>query len=205
LVWIKICGFCDTESARVAVDLGVDAIGLNFVARSKRRITPQLARSMVDSLRGRVELVGVVESMTLQQAGELRDQLRLDSIQLHGCNEVGASSHWPAWAYLAVGISTERDAAELGNYPGERLLVDACLNGVTGGTGMTFDWRLIEEVSQVRRIIVAGGLTPENVNAALSATGASGADVATGVEFPNRPGCKDAELMMRFIQNARAG
>ena len=83
MLWIKLCGFCDTESALLAAELGADAIGLNFVARSKRRVSPALASRIAEPLRGRVELVGIVEAMTLAQAELLRNEFRLDRIQFH--------------------------------------------------------------------------------------------------------------------------
>jgi phosphoribosylanthranilate isomerase len=203
LVWIKFCGFCDTESARVAVELGVDAIGLNFVSRSKRRVSPALAREIAEPLRGRVELVGVVESLSLQEAAQLRDDLKLDSIQLHGAGDTTEWKQLPEWVYLAVGVTGSVDAGRLLTHPGARLLVDACVNGSTGGTGMVFDWSLVRDASRTRPIIVAGGLTPENVGLALSVTRAAGVDVASGVEEPARPGFKSSELMRRFIENVR--
>ncbi len=203
VVWIKFCGFCDTESARIAVELGVDAIGLNFVARSKRRISRELARTIAEPLRGRVELVGVVENMSLQEATELREDLSLDSIQLHGAVDISEAGRLPVWAYLAVGVTGVGDALQLRSHPGERLLVDACVNGATGGTGTAFDWPLVRQIAQERHLIVAGGLTADNVARALVETGASGVDVASGVEEPGRPGFKDTALMQRFIERVR--
>jgi phosphoribosylanthranilate isomerase len=203
LVWIKICGFCDTESARVAVELGVDAIGLNFVSRSKRRVSVPMARQIAESVRGRVELIGVVESMTLADAAALREDLRLDRIQFH--RPVPAQAQGlPQWAYWAVGISGPGDAVGLANYPGELLLVDTIVRGETGGTGQPFDWLLVESIAQLRRVVVAGGLTPENVAAAISQAHPYGVDVASGVELPGAPGQKHPDLLRAFVDNARA-
>ena len=203
MLWIKICGFCDTESALLAAELGADAIGLNFVARSKRRVSPALASRIAEPLRGRVELVGIVEAMTLAQAELLRNEFRLDRIQFHCPHDIAEVRHLPSWAYWAVGVTGERDSANLLHYPGDRLLVDTIANGVTGGTGKCFDWSLVQHAAQNRRIIVAGGLTPTNVASAIVRARPFGVDVAGGVEFAGRPGHKDPALMRSFIEQAR--
>jgi phosphoribosylanthranilate isomerase len=203
VLWIKICGFCDPESALLAAELGADAIGLNFVARSKRRVSPALANRIAESLRGRVEIVGIVEAMTLSQAELLRNEFGLDRVQFHCPLESADVQQLPSWAYWAVGVTGERDSANLLGYPGDRLLVDAIANGVTGGTGQCFDWALVEQAAQSRRIVVAGGLTPTNVAAAIFRARPFGVDVAGGVECAGRPGHKDPALMRSFIEQAR--
>jgi len=203
VLWIKICGFCDIESALLAAELGADAIGLNFVTRSKRLVSPALASHIAERLRGRVELVGIVEAMTLAQAELLRNELRLDRIQFHCPLEIAEVQHLPSWAYWAVGVTGERDSANLLRYPGDRLLVDTIANGATGGTGQCFDWFLVEQAAQMRRIIVAGGLTPTNVASAIFRARPFGVDVAGGVEFAGRPGHKDPTLLRSFIEQAR--
>jgi len=203
VLWIKICGFCDTESALLAAELGANAIGLNFVARSKRRVSPALASRIAASLRGRVEIVGIVEAMSLPQAELLRNEFKLDSVQFHCPLELADAQQLPSWAYWAVGVTGDRDSANLSRFPGDRLLVDTIANGVTGGTGQCFDWSLVEQASHTRRIIVAGGLTPTNVASAIFRVRPFGVDVASGVEFSGRPGHKDPALMRSFIEQAR--
>lgn len=203
MVWIKICGFCDTESAVLAAELGADAIGLNFVARSKRFVSIDAARRIVESLRGRIELVGVVESITIEQSESLRREVGLDRIQIHG-SPVHASSQLPSWAYRVIGVSPDSDAVNLMDIPGDPLLVDTAVAGVTGGTGKCFDWSMVSSAAQRRRVIVAGGLNPNNVAQAISSARPFGVDVASGVELAERPGYKDAQLMQAFILNARA-
>ncbi len=82
-MWIKICGICDTQSAYSAIELGANAIGLNFVNRSKRFVTVERAQVIADNVRDSVELVGVVEDMSLERAAALREHLGLNRIQLH--------------------------------------------------------------------------------------------------------------------------
>ena len=139
-MWIKICGVCDTHSAHVAVDAGADAIGLNFVRRSKRLVSVEQARTIADSVRGLIELVGVVEDLALDQAAALRNQLGLDCIQLHFANWEPTGFEVPTWAYLAIGLAARTDAQTLHNRCGDPILVDANVAGQSGGTGCVFDW-----------------------------------------------------------------
>ena len=203
MLWIKICGFCDTESALLAANLGANAIGLNFVPRSKRRVSPALASRIAEALRGRVEIVGIVEAMPLTQAELLRNEFGLDRVQIHCPLEIADGQQLPSWAYWAVGVTGACDSVSLLRQPGDRLLVDTIANGVTGGTGQCFDWSLVEEAAQMRQIVVAGGLTPTNVASAIIRARPFGVDVAGGVEFADRPGHKDPVLMRSFIDHAR--
>lgn len=200
--WLKICGVTSERDALLAVEAGADAIGLNFVASSKRRIDDAAARAIADAVRGRVELVGVVANETGQRLRELSLAVGLDWLQLHGDEPPNALLSLPN-AFKAIGIQSAEDAARAATYPGERLLVDAKASGVLGGTGQRFDWTLVGELARARRLILAGGLTPENVAEALSSVRPWGLDVASGVEPPGEPRRKDPERVARFIENAR--
>jgi len=109
-------------------------------------------------------------------------------------------------AYKAIGISNATDAARAAEYGGDRLLVDAKSGtpGVLGGTGQTFDWSLVATLAARRDLIVAGGLTPDNVADAVRALEPFGVDVASGVELPGNPRKKDAALVHAFVAAVRA-
>jgi phosphoribosylanthranilate isomerase len=200
--WLKICGITNPEDARLAADAGADALGLNFVATSKRRIDEYAARAIADAVRGRVELVGVVANETSERLRALAEAVGLDWLQLHGEESPGALAAVPS-AFKAVGVENADDVAHAAAYPGERLLVDAKAFGTTGGTGQRFDWALVRELAASRRLILAGGLTPENVAEAVHSVRPWGIDVASGVERAGEPRRKDAERVVRFIENAR--
>lgn len=202
--WTKICGVRDAQSARVAVNAGADAIGLNFVRWSKRHITAEQALAIANEVRGAVELVGVVEGVTLEQARLLREQLGLDRIQFHFGAVRPNDPKLPDWAYIAVGVAAPDDIHTIENLPGSVLLVDACVAGRSGGTGTTYDWTWVVDLARCRRIILAGGLTPANVSEAVARVNPWGVDVASGVEFAGRPGWKDPNLVSEFIRNVRA-
>lgn len=202
-MWIKICGFCDTESARNALEIGVDAIGLNFVRRSKRFVSVERARAIADSVRGKVEIVGVVEDLSIEDGSELRESLGLDRIQLHGDGVELGISEWPNWAYRAVGLAAAEDVRLLDHSLGDRVLVDTSVGGKSGGTGAVFDWTWVIGAAKRYRLVLAGGLTPDNVQSAIRVVQPFGVDVASGVERLGMPRSKDPELMQLFVQRAR--
>ncbi len=200
MTWIKICGVTNPGDAEHVVHSGANAIGLNFVHGSKRRITLEQARPIVEAVRGRIELCAVVDSPTDLEAKELR-QLGIEWLQLHGDEPAARVSRLLPHAFKAVAIEDAADARRAGSFPGERLLVDTKVAGGSGGTGKVFDWQLVTDLARTRQLIVAGGLTPKNVAAAVRVLGPYGVDVASGVELV--PGVKDPELVTAFVLAVR--
>lgn len=202
--WVKICGVTRAEDASAALFAGASAIGLNFVPSSRRYVDPSRARAIADAVRGKLEIVGVVADPDPSALAEIQSEVGLDWIQLHGDERAELVQSLPR-AFKAVGIATATDVERALTFPGERLLVDAKQEGTLGGTGLRFDWMLVQAAAGSRRLIVAGGLTPENVAEAVRVVQPWGVDVASGVELPGQPGRKDAEKMARFVRAARRG
>ncbi|MEB2311371.1 MAG: phosphoribosylanthranilate isomerase [Sorangiineae bacterium] len=200
-MWIKICGVTTVGDALLAAESGADALGLNFIEGSPRALDRATARRVADAVRGRVELIGVVADLATEQARALLAELALDALQLHGHEPPSAVAALLPRAYQAVRIGGPEDAARAAGYGGERLLCDARVAGALGGTGASFDWALVRGLARQRRVIVAGGLTPDNVARAIAAVEPFGVDVASGVEASPRQ--KDAERVRRFIERAR--
>ncbi|HEY6077309.1 MAG TPA: phosphoribosylanthranilate isomerase [Polyangiaceae bacterium] len=203
MTWIKICGVTTVEDAERVVQLGVDALGLNFVLGSKRRVTREQAQLIVDAVRGRIELVAVVAEPTESEVSELRTELGIAWLQLHGAEPAARVARLLPHAYKAVAIEDAADARRAATFPGERLLVDTKVSGGSGGTGKVFDWQLVTELARQRQLILAGGLTPTNVAASIRVLAPFGVDVASGVE--SAPGQKDHELLTAFVLAVRAG
>lgn len=201
-LWVKVCGITREEDARVSVEAGASALGLNFVSRSKRRVDLELARRIAYAVRGEVELVGVVADESPERLRELVSEVGLDWLQLHGEEPPEFLSAVPQ-AFKALGIERGSDVETARRFPGTRLLLDAKSAGVSGGTGHAFDWRLVEELAKTRPIILAGGLTPENVARAVQQVAPWGVDVAGGVESAGDPRRKDPEKVLAFVRNAR--
>ena len=200
MTWIKICGVTRASDAERVVQLGADALGLNFVHGLKRRITLEQARTIVDAVRGRIELVAVVANPTEQELEELQ-QLGIEWLQLHGDEPAARVARLLPRAFKAVAIEDAADARRAATFPGERLLVDTKVGASSGGTGKVFDWQLVTELSRTRQLIVAGGLTPRNDAAAVRVLTPFGVDVASGVE--SAPGVKDAALLEAFVLAVR--
>jgi phosphoribosylanthranilate isomerase len=124
-------------------------------------------------------------------------------LQLHGDEPEWVLEALLPDAYKAIRIGCAQDLELAGRYGGERILVDAKVPGQLGGTGASFDWSLVSPLSAVRPLVLAGGLTHENVRAAISQVRPAGVDVATGVERPGEPRRKDLEKLARFVEAAR--
>jgi len=201
-VRVKICGITCEEQARALVAMRVDALGFNFWNRSKRFLPPSKA-GWLTGLAGQVLRVGVfVNAGADEIAGLLHDNL-IDWAQLHGdespefLNEL-LGSGWRA--FKAIGIRNRESIERIGEYEGS-VLLDAYAPSQYGGSGACLDWALgAEAVSRYpeKQIILAGGLTPDNVARAVAQVQPAGVDVASGVE--SAPGIKDLELCRRFIR-----
>lgn len=200
MTWIKICGVTRAADAERVVQLGADALGLNFVHGSKRRITLEQARAIIDAVRGQIELVAVVANPTEQELEELQ-QVGIEWLQLHGDEPAARVARLLPRAFKAVAIEDAADARRASTFPGERLLVDTKVGASSGGTGKVFDWQLVTDLARTRQLIVAGGLTPRNVAAAVRVLTPFGVDVASGVE--SAPGVKDAALLEAFVLAVR--
>lgn len=203
-MFVKLCGVTSIADAVGAAEAGADAVGLNLVPSSRRRIEPKEARQISQALRGRVLRVGVVADMPPKELWSLREYCELDCWQLVGQESPAVLESLLPHAFKAVRIGTPLDIDQAASYPGEWLLVDAKVEGQLGGTGQTLDWDLVAPLAQRRRLILAGGLTPENVTEAVGRVHPWGVDVASGVEVRGDPRQKDHEQMRRFIQAVRS-
>ena len=202
MTWIKICGVTSVADAEQIAELGVDAIGLNFVLSSKRRASREQAREVVRAVGGRVELVAVVADPTDSEVKELREELGIQWLQLHGQEAAARVSRLLPHAFKAVAIEDAADARRSATFPGQRLLVDTKVSGGSGGTGKVFDWQLVTDLVAGRELILAGGLTPTNVAGAVRVLKPFGVDVASGVE--SAPGQKDRAKLRAFVDAVRS-
>lgn len=201
-LWIKICGLTSVEDALLALEAGADALGVNFVPSSKRFVELDVGRAIRDAVGSRAEVVGVVADRSLAELALLRERTGIEWLQLHGNESAEAVRALLPRAYKAIRIGTASDADRARDVPGERLLADAKVDGELGGTGRTFDWQLVNGLAEERPLVLAGGLTAENVAEAVRTVRPFGVDVAGGVEGSN-PRRKDPERLGKFIRAAR--
>ncbi len=200
---VKICGVTTVADAEMCVASGASSIGLNFVPESPRRITEDVATQIVSALRGtNVLVVGVVANLSGPDMLALRTRVGLGCLQLHGDEPPEALTLLLPHAYKAIRVATIEDIARSRTFPGDHILVDAFVPGTLGGTGKQVDFRLVAPLAQERKLSLAGGLNPDNIQAAIAAVHPFCIDVASGVE--SAPGKKDPVLVRALIAALRA-
>jgi len=190
---VKVCGVATEEGMDACIAEGVDWVGLNFVPQSPRFVTPELAKKLADKARGKMRLVGVFQNASLDQIRSQLRALRLDAAQLHGDETPEFCASVPCAVWKVFAIHPGWDHGVLHRYKGLAVrLFDTKHSGQSGGTGRVFDWSLLPS-NPPRPWFLAGGLTPSNLNAAVSTTYPDGVDLNSGVE--SAPGVKDPELL----------
>lgn len=199
---IKICGVTRAEDAERALSLGVEAIGLNFWAGSKRRCDVEVAREIVQLAGARARVVAVVVDVTLEEIAELRSRTGIEWVQLHGDEPPELVRACLPTAYAAVRAQGEEGWRAALAAPGIEVLLDAHVAGMKGGTGEKADWALAARIASTRPLWLAGGLHASNVADAIAAVRPMGVDCASGIE--SAPGVKDAAAMEAFVRAVRA-
>ncbi|MCP1659683.1 phosphoribosylanthranilate isomerase [Neisseria perflava] len=199
----KICGITRPEDARAAAEAGADAVGLVFYAKSKRAVTIAQAQAVVAALPPFVSVVALFVNESAERIREILCQVPIDVIQFHGDEEDDFCRQFERPYLKAVRVQNAADIQTASaRFPHARaILFDAYHPDEYGGTGISFDWNLLREY-QGKPWILAGGLTPENVAAAIRISGAAAVDVSGGVEQSG--GVKDHEKVVAFVKAAQA-
>jgi phosphoribosylanthranilate isomerase len=197
---IKVCGITRPVDAERALACGADWLGLNFWPRSPRAIDAVQARAVVAAARavrpGAV-LVGVFVNASAVEVQERLAELGLDFAQLHGDESPEFCARFGERAIKAFRLASHADVARIADYQGQTVLVDSP-SAAYGGSGRSFDWSLARAACALgRRLLLAGGLGPDNVADAIAAVAPFAVDVASGVE--SEPGIKDEEKLRRFV------
>jgi phosphoribosylanthranilate isomerase len=206
---VKVCGVLDPENAAAVVDLGADFLGLNFYAKSPRYLETARAREVADAVRGRVPLVGVFANAAPAEVAAISDAVGLDYVQFSGDEGPESVVPFAGRAIKVFRTGSDPGPAALAPYAQAwGLLFDAPHTKLYGGTGDAWSYeavaRTIERLPG-RRVFLAGGLGPDNVRAAITASRPYAVDVCSRVE--KAPGIKDLELLRRLfeeVQNAQA-
>lgn len=211
-VLVKICGLTRVDEAVACARLGADWIGLNFHPPSPRSILPELAAEIVEALPDGATPVGVFVDRPPAEVAAIADRVGLRVVQLHGREPLDDLAELRSLEVVrAFRIRSVEDwsevvrfveAAEAIGHPLSGALVDAYVPGLPGGTGRAIDLSLLDEAPPLPRMILAGGLTPENVAERVARARPWMADVASGVE--SSPGRKDLETVAAFVRAVRS-
>ena len=199
-VFVKICGITTAADALAAVEAGADAVGLNFVPSSRRRVDVEVARAIAAEVPDHVLVVGVFRDHLAGEVLDIAGAVGLSAAQLHGSETPRTSQAVHAEVPLLIRAIAADDPqlATIDDHGADVVLLDAPVPG----SGEVFDWSLVGDLTRRHRVLLAGGLRPDNVAHAVEAVGPWGVDVASGVEDP--AGGKDHDAIRRFVAEARA-
>jgi phosphoribosylanthranilate isomerase len=196
VIQVKICGICDAVAAQSAVEAGADLLGFHFCS-SDRRVTPEEAKAIVESLSVRPSIVGVFIDQDAGEVREIADFVGLDLLQLHGSEAPGFDAGRPVMKVLKIRDDQVPDASD---WP-DPIMLDSWSIDQRGGTGRTWDWDLARDVLATRKVFIAGGLEPGNVGKVVSRFKPYGVDVSSGVESSVR--VKDPDKVRAFVHAVR--
>jgi phosphoribosylanthranilate isomerase len=202
---IKICGITTASDALAAMEAGADMLGFNFYPKSPRYIDPGTCRDIMSVMRryGHITYVGVFVNAPIADVRATIETCGLNLAQLHGdeTSEMVKSLDGKAFKAFRGATGVEADKPMIGN-GAPAFLVDAAVKGAYGGTGLKADWSAVAELAKRYPLLLAGGLTPENVAEAVQQVKPWGVDVASGVE--SVPGVKDVSKMKAFVKAVRS-
>jgi len=199
---IKICGITNSDDAFAAINYGADALGFVFYSESPRAIMPEEAKKIISSLPPFVTTIGVFVDRSKKDLDKIASYTGVDVIQLHG-SEPPEYCNLGKKVIKAIRVKELSDLEPLNRYKNiSAFLLDTYSQDVIGGTGQIFNWEIAVEAKKFGRIILAGGLTPENIEEAVKLVQPYAVDVASGVEG-RKKGIKDHKKLRLFIERAK--
>jgi phosphoribosylanthranilate isomerase len=202
MVKVKICGITNYDDAAMAASLGADALGFIFAQASPRKIEPAIASEIMKRLPPFIKSVGVFVNEYIDKIRDITNYCGLDIIQLHGDETPEMCESLMPRTIKAIRVKDDADISQTGEYKGKvkALLLDTYSEKAAGGTGKPFNW---DEALEIKTlcipVILAGGLTPSNIEEAIKKIKPYGVDINSGIE--KSPGIKDHELMKELFQN----
>ncbi|MCP9473203.1 MAG: phosphoribosylanthranilate isomerase [Nitrospira sp.] len=205
MVKVKICGITDGEDARVAVEAGADALGFVMYRQSPRYVRPDTVRAIVASLPPFVVPIGVFVNEETDVVRQLMDDCGFALAQLHGDETASYCEALGRPAVKAIRLKDRSSLLAVAEFHGRAgvrgFVIDAFSDQAYGGTGRPVDWTLAAEIARTAPVLLAGGLTPDNVGEAIRSVRPYGVDVSSGVEA--RPGKKDPVKVKSFVEAAK--
>lgn len=202
MIKVKICGITNKEDALYAVGCGADALGFIFYEKSPRYIEPDNAKTIIAALPPFVTTVGVFVNKDFNDIRDITLLTGVTVVQLHGDESPSYCNLVEGKLIKAIRVKNDSSIEGLKKYDVDTFLLDSFDKNSFGGSGLTFDWKLAEKAKQYGKIILAGGLTPDNVEEAVKKVAPYGVDVNSGVE--KKPGIKNKNKVKEFIIRSKA-
>jgi len=198
---VKICGITNKEDALYACDSGVDALGFIFAESSPRCVTAEVAAEIVAALPPFLSKVGVFVNATTEFIETICAQAGLDIAQLHGDESPQQCAALNMPVIKAFRVNSSFDLNSMTEYPCSAFLLDTFSPNIYGGTGKTFDWHIAIGAKKYGRVILAGGLNPDNIEQAITAVAPYAVDISSGLE--KQPGQKDHSKIKQLFDRLR--
>lgn len=199
----KICGIRTLEAACCAVENGADAVGFVFT-KSKRKVSVETAKYIITQLPNHILKVGVFVNPSVEEIESIVKETGINMIQLHGNETPEFCSQIPYPTIKALSIQCEKDLNKIHDYSCEYILLDGPKGKYFGGNGIAFDWKYLSGFDfQNKKLILAGGLNPENVTAAIIETKPYMVDVSSGVETNSEKDLQKIRLFMERVKSAK--
>jgi phosphoribosylanthranilate isomerase len=201
MIKIKICGITNLDDALFATECGADALGFNFYKKSPRYITPEKAAEIITRLPPFITPVAVLVNEREEKVRNIQFTTGIKVLQFHGDERPEFCERFATRVIKAFQVKDKESLTNMVHYHVNALLLDSYKDGIRGGTGVAFDWHLAVVAKTFGKVILAGGLNPENVTEAVKLVQPYAVDVAGGVE--KEPGIKDHALVKKFISTVR--
>ena len=199
---VKICGITTLSDALSAVEFGADYLGFILYPKSPRAINVKALSGLIDKLGENCRAIGVFVNESRDQVEKIATDCGLFAVQIHGDENAMEFADFPVPVWRAVKQVSGLWQPEPSEWGAERYVVDSSVSGMYGGTGVVGDWGKMVGFTKKHPVMLSGGLTADNVDAAIRIVKPKGVDVASGVEAS--PGKKDLQKLKAFIENARA-
>lgn len=198
---VKICGLKTLEEVEACIVSGANWLGFNCYPPSKRFVTPEEIRKLLSIVPPNIITVGVFVNESLEKVHQIVETTGLQMVQLHGDESPEYGMALKIHYFRAFRVSPQFQLKTIQNYATPYFILDSYHPNFYGGTGDSFNWEIATQAKQFGKLILAGGLNPENVTKAIEVVRPFGVDVCSGVE--TAPGVKDLQLVSNFISNVR--
>lgn len=199
MVKVKICGLTREEDIHFVNNERPEYVGFVF-AKSKRQVDRDTGKHLISLLNKEIKVVGVFVNSTMDEVNDIADYCQLDVIQLHGDETPEMCKKATCEVWKAFRVQDQKSFQQLKDYHVNGYLLDAYHQNQFGGTGTAFDWRLLKNICVEKQIILAGGITPDNVKQAIKLSNVQIIDVSSGVETN---GIKDAYKIKTLLERVR--